>query len=55
MKAIVVGSSTFGLKLPDGQNIASIIGKHFSNSPEIVKRSALQLNTLTLEEINKLM
>jgi hypothetical protein len=55
MKVTVVGSSTFGLKLSDGQNIANVIGKHFSNSPEILIRSALQLNTLTLEELNKLM
>jgi len=55
MKAIVVGSSTFGLKLSDGQNIATKIGKHFSYSPEIVTRSALQLNSLTLEELNSLM
>lgn len=55
MKAILVGSSTFGLKLSDGQNISTKIGKHFSYSPEIVTRSALQLNSLTLEELNSLM
>ena len=55
MKAILVGSSTFGLKLSDGKNISTKIGKHFSYSPEIITRSALQLNSLTLEELNKLM
>lgn len=55
MKAILVGSSTFGLKLSDGQNISTKIGKHFSYSPEILTRSALQLNSLTLEELNSLM
>ena len=55
MKAILVGSSTFGLKLSDGQNIATKIGKHFTHSPEIVTRSALQLDSLTLEELYSLM
>lgn len=54
MKAIIVGSSTFGLKLPKGQNIAYEIGKNFSNSPEIITRNALELNSLTMEEINKI-
>lgn len=54
MKAIIVGSSTFGLKLPKGQNIAYKIGKNFSNSPEIITRNALELNSLTMEEINKI-
>ena len=54
MKAIIVGSSTFTLKLSEGQNIAYKIGKSFSNSPEIIARNALELNSLTMEEINKI-
>jgi hypothetical protein len=54
MKAVILGSSTFGLKLLEGQNIAYKIGKHFSNSPEIITRNALELNSLTMEEINKI-
>jgi hypothetical protein len=55
MKVILLGASTFGLKLSEGQNIAHKIGKHFSNSPEIIARSAIELNSLTTEELNKLM
>ena len=53
VKVILVGSSTFGLRTPEGEDIAHKIGKHFSNSSEIITKNALELHSLSTEDLNK--